>query len=134
MEGEALRRALGLAGKIRTIYVATAGSDGWPHLAAAGRIEQGPDDRIRVSAWFCAGTVLNLAGNPRISLVVWDPASDQGYQLVGEVEHMQELSMLNGYHPAEEGRPVPQVERELLVRVRQVLRFTRAPHEDLPEE
>lgn len=133
MEGEALRRALELAGKIQPAYVATTGADGWPHLAAAGRIEPGPEGRVRVSAWFCVGTVLNLAGNPRISLVVWDPATDQGYQLVGEVERMRELSMLNGYHPAEEGRPVPQIERELTVRVRQVLRFTQAPHEDLPE-
>jgi hypothetical protein len=77
-------------------------------------------------------TVLNLAATDFPCGV--GSGVRRGYQLVGEVERMQELSMLNGYHPAEEGRPVPQVERELLVRIRQVLRFTRAPHEDLPEE
>ncbi len=87
-----------------------------------------------MSSWFCPGTVTNLERNRRISLVVWDAAEDTGYQLVGEVEKVEESAFLNGYAPEVEGSsPSPQVERRLLVRVDKVIGFSHAPHSDVEE-
>jgi hypothetical protein len=77
---------------------------------------------------------MNLENNPRISLVVWDPLSDTGHQLTGEVEQVEELAFLNGYLPEEEGaRPLPQTRRRLTIRVTAILAFSRAPHTDQEE-
>ena len=134
MNTHTIRKAVSLARKVGSIFVATADSGGLPHLAAAGRLDEAGDGRLSVAAWFCPGTVQNVQENRKISLVVWDPASDAGYQLLGEVEKVRELAMLNGYVPGEEKKPPPpQVERELVVRVEKVIAFSRAPHSDLEE-
>jgi predicted pyridoxine 5'-phosphate oxidase superfamily flavin-nucleotide-binding protein len=129
--GERLKHALGLAETSKTVLVGTADGDGRPHLAVAGKIEALPDGRVAVSEWFCPGTVGNLEKNPRISLVVWNPVSDTGYQFMGQVEEVEESAFLNGYLPEGEGaRPVPQTRRKLTVRVTAIFAFSRAPHTD----
>lgn len=134
MNKHMLENAIDLARRLQTIFVATSDSQGLPHLAAAGRLEPAGDDRLSVSAWFCPGTVSNLEANPGISLVVWDAASDTGYQVLGAVERVRDLAVMNGYIPGEEkGPPPPQVERELLVRIERIIAFSRAPHSDLEE-
>jgi hypothetical protein len=47
---------------------------------------------------------------------------------------MKDLEMLNGYSPdlAKKG-PIPQVYRELVVQVNQILEFKLAPHSDVEE-
>ena len=128
---ERLKQALALAATVETVLVATADGDGCPHVAVAGKIHMLADDRVAVSEWFCPGTVSNLEKNPRISLVVWDPIADTGYQLTGAVERVEELAFLNGYLPEGEGaRPVPQTERRLTVGVTRIIPFSRAPHTD----
>jgi predicted pyridoxine 5'-phosphate oxidase superfamily flavin-nucleotide-binding protein len=126
-----LQQALELAARVKTVLVATADGEGRPHVAVAGKIEALADGRVAVSEWFCPGTVSNLERNSRISLVVWDPVSDTGHQLTGEVEQVEELAFLNGYLPEEEGaRPLPQTRRRLTVRVTGILAFSRTPHTD----
>ena len=89
---------------------------------------------MAVAAWFCPGTVDNLRQNRKISLVVWDAAADIGYQLLGEVEKVEELSVLDGYVPGEEEKPpLPQVERQLLVRLEKIIDFSHAPHSDVED-
>jgi len=128
---ERLKQALALAATGKTVLVATADADGFPHVAVAGKTHMLADGRVAVSEWFCPGTVSNLEKNPRISLVVWDPVSDTGYQLSGEVEQVEELAFLNGYLPEEKrARAVPQTERRLTIRVTTVIPFSRAPHTD----
>jgi hypothetical protein len=131
---ERLKQALALAATVKTVLVATAHADGRPHVAVAGKIEALPDGRVAVSEWFCPGTVSNLERNPRVALVLWDPAEDAGYQLIGEVEEVEESAFLNGYLPEGEGaRPVPQTRRRLTVRVTGIFAFSRAPHTDEEE-
>jgi predicted pyridoxine 5'-phosphate oxidase superfamily flavin-nucleotide-binding protein len=126
---ERLKQVLALAAT--TVLVATADDEGRPHVAVAGKIEALADGRVAVSEWFCPGTVSNLRKNPRISVVVWDPVGDAGYQFMGQVEEVEELAFLNGYLPEEEGaRPLPQTRRRLTVRVTGILLFSRAPHTD----
>ena len=129
--GERLARALSLAASVRTVLVATADGEGRPHVAVAGKIGELPDGRVAVSEWFCPGTVANLEKNTWIALVVWDPGRDTGYQLVGEVEGVEEVAFLNGYLPeSERAQPVPQTQRRLTVHVTGVMAFSRAPHTD----
>jgi hypothetical protein len=129
--GERLAQALALAANVRTILVATADAEGRPHMAVAGKILGLADGRVAVSEWFCPGTVANLEKNPRISLVVWDPGRDSGYQLVGEVEGVEDVAFLNGHLPELESvRPVPQTQRRVTVHVTGIMPFSRAPHTD----
>lgn len=59
--------------------------------------------------------------NRFVSLVIWDSASDKGYQLMGKVEKMEEEAMMNGYAPELETKMLrPQVEWKLIVRVEKV--------------
>jgi hypothetical protein len=75
----------------------------------------------------------NLEDRRRIALVVWDPETDRGYQLLGRVTEVKEQAVIDGYVPeGAEGGP-PQVERELIVSVEEVLHFSRGPHSDEPE-
>jgi hypothetical protein len=67
-------------------------------------------------------------------MVVWDAPSDKGYQLLGLVEKIEEIAMMNGYSPEiDETIVMPQVENRLLVRVDKIIAFSHAPHSDLEE-
>ena len=133
MNADALKKALTLA-KGRPVFVATADDAGLPHLACAGRLTAAPDGRVLVTEWFCPGTLENVAGNPRVSLAVWDAKTDAGYQLIGEVERLEDVAVLDGYMPQAAGKPpLPQVQRRIVVRVESVLDFRRAPHTDVEE-
>ena len=73
----------------------------------------------------------NVSENRQISLVVWDPAQDKGHQMLGEVEEVRDLAVLDGQVcPEVEKRSPVQVQRALVVRVERVLAFTQAPHTD----
>ena len=129
MKPESLNAAVELAEKLEHVFVATADSSGMPHVAAAAKLNQTSKDHVAVTAWFCPGTVANLSENRRISMVVWDAPSDKGYQLLGLVEKIEEIAMMNGYSPeADKYPPMPQVENRLLVRVDKVIVFSHAPH------
>jgi hypothetical protein len=129
-----LDNAIDLARKLGHVFVATADSSGMPHVAAAAEIHKASEENVAVSAWFCPGTVANLDGNRRISLVVWDPPSDRGYQLLGEVVRVDEQAVMNGFSGEVESEPpIPQVERQLLVQVAKILAFSHAAHSDVEE-
>ncbi|MDX9785897.1 MAG: pyridoxamine 5'-phosphate oxidase family protein [Desulfobacterales bacterium] len=131
MKSNLIVKALTLSEKLRHVFIATADGTGLPHMAAAGKIKRISDDRISIEAWFCPGTVENLNQNNRISIVVWEPDPDQGYQLTGKVEKVEELAILNGFsHGIESMHPIPQVERKLIVHVEKTFSFTHAPHND----
>lgn len=124
-----LAEAMALAGQVNHLFVATADAAGVPHLAIAERIVLEGEDLVTVTAWFCPRTAENVDANAKVALVVWDRGRDAGFQLVGEVEQVLDLAILNGFLP-EESEPVPQIERKLVVRVRHVLRFSHAHHSD----
>ena len=134
MNIEILKAAAELATKVGYILVATADAKGWPHVAAAGRLALGTNGHVSVSEWFCPRTMANLRANSRLTLVVWDAAVDNGYQLLGELEETKDVSMLDGYSPGREGKvTIPQVERRLLVHIDRIMEFKRAPHSDAEE-
>lgn len=129
MDEKALQDALELA-KGRPVFVATADSDGLPHVACAGRLDIGPQGCVLVTEWFCPGTMQNVEENPQVALVAWDEETDHGYQMLGVVERLEETAVLDGAGTPPEGREVPQVQRRLAVRVKAVMEFCRAPHAD----
>ncbi len=132
MKITALGDAVKLAKRLGHIFIGTVGHDGLPHIAAAGKLNLETEDHIEVTAWFCPETVANLQTNRAISLVIWDPEPDKGYQLLGETEQIVELAFLDGYLPEqEEGHPLPQIERKLVIRIDKILDFTHAPHSDI---
>lgn len=122
-----------LAKKTGHVLIATAGADGLPHLAVAAGLRLDPG-RAVVTDWFCPGTVQNLGQNRRVTLTIWDASRDDGFQLVGEVEQIRDRAVMDGYDPAVEYTPpMPQVQRELVIRVDHVLRFAMQTHTDKEE-
>jgi hypothetical protein len=116
------------------VFIATSSARGQPHIAAAGKLVLTPEKHIAVTEWFCPATMANLQVSPRLSLVVWDAAADTGYQLIGELESIKDIAMLDGYSPRQKTTvPIPQVERQLLVHVDKILKFKRSPHSDVEE-
>ena len=87
--------ALALALKLEHVLIATADDEGVPHVAAALQLSRASENELTVSGWFCPGTMANLEHNRNISLVVWDAASDTGYQILGTVRKIEELAMMN---------------------------------------
>lgn len=134
VRAELLEKAVELAEKVGHVFIATSDRDGWPHQAAARTLKLGENGRIDVREWFCPGTMENLQHNSHISIVVWEASSDTGYQLLGEVENMMDVGMINGYTPEMESKwPLPQIESQLLIRITRVTDFKRAPHSDIEE-
>ena len=134
MNQKTLNQAVALAQKLRHVFVATTDGKRLPHIATAGKMALTTEGHVAVAAWFCPMTVANLQKNRRVSLVIWDPQVDIGYQLLGEAEKVEEIAMMNGYTPGAESQPpLPQVERQLLVRVDKIVDFKHAPHSDVEE-
>jgi hypothetical protein len=132
MTKELIQKAVSMGTRVGYALVATCDDKGLPHLAASGKIEAEPDGHIGVSEWFCPGTLSNLEVNPRISIVVWDPATDAGFQLIGESVGVLEMAILDGFIPSSQ-KITPQVERKIRIRVDKIMDFSHAPHSDEEE-
>ena len=128
---EGIERAVALAQKLQHAFVGTSNRDGTPHIAAAASIDITADEHLAVASWFCPATVTNLQENRNVSVVVWNPETDEGIQMVGTVERIEETAILDGYAPEiETAQPSPQVERRLVVKVEKAIAFSHAPHTD----
>ena len=125
-----IRQSISLAEGEGRIIVATASEQGVPHTATGANMSLVDVAKIRLRYWFCPNTIANVARNRWMSVVVWDPVGDRGYQLIGTVEQIVESAIADGYSPLEEAPSVPQVERELILAVQRVLEFREAPHND----
>jgi hypothetical protein len=132
MNLQKIDEAVALAKKLSHVYIATASGKGMPHITAAARIEKVSEDHVAVTEWFCPGTVANLKENSALAIAVWDSHCDIGFQLLGQLERIDDLAVLDGYAPAIEAEhPFPQTEKQLLIKVEKILDFTLAPHCDL---
>jgi hypothetical protein len=134
MNANTILKAVDLGKRMKHVFVATADNRGLPHLAAAGTIRIVSENQIAIEAWFCPGTLQNILCNPMISVVAWDPATDIGHQILGKMEKIEDIAILDGFSPdIETGAQLPQSERRLIVRVDKVLAFSHAPHSDVVE-
>lgn len=128
-----LQDALLLAARVGHVLIGTCDRQGVPHLATAGKMAVRHDGPIAISAWFCPGTVANLQDNPQVSIVAWDPQTDHGFQILGAVEDIEEMAVLDGYMPGQAVEQIPQVERRLIIQPQKIMRFRLAPHSDQEE-
>jgi uncharacterized protein len=134
MNPQVLREAVNLAGKLENVLIGTANKRMEPHIAVATRMNLVDDVHVTVSAWFCPTTVTNLFENPSVSLVIWDSQTDTGYQLIGASEQVENMAVLGCWTPEVDGKiSIPQVERQVLVRVDRIIDFKHAPHNDIEE-
>lgn len=132
MSTETLKRAIALAREVGHVFIATADAEGLPHLAAGAGLEDVGDGLVAVRGWFCPGMMANVDQNRHIALIVWNAGSGEGCQLLGEIERSEELAIQNGYDPEVDKTPaMPQVEREMIVRVSSIIGLSYAPHSDL---
>ena len=131
MKIEKLEKAIGLSRRVGFICIATADRKGMPHIATAAKMELADEGYLAITEWFCSGTTANVQTNKFVSIVVWDRDSDSGYQMLGKLEKMEEVGILNGYAPdIESGPPLPQVKRRLLIKVEKITDFKLGPHSD----
>ena len=134
MKAEKLKEIVHLAQKVGYIFIATANADGMPHMAAAGKLEPVAEDCVAVTEWFCPGTIANLYVNKYISIVIWAKDPDNGYQLLGRLDKINDLAILDGYAPKiERTHPVPQIEKQLIIKVEKIIEFKLASHSDIEE-
>lgn len=134
MNAELLQRVRELAQRVGYVMVATADAAGNPHVAAATGLNVRSDGLLSITEWFCPGTLSNLDENLQISVVIWDSAQDNGYQLLGKVERVEDLAIMDGLEgTAGQTTTMPQVQRRMIVRVSKTLDFTLAPHSDVEE-
>ncbi len=134
MNDEKIKEAVQLAKKTGHVFLATADIHGMPHISAAGKISLDANGRVSVTEWFCPGTLANLQVNKSISIAVWDKKTDTGYQLLGKLDLIRDLEIMDGFAPDIEPKsPLPQIEKQLLVKVEKILDFKLAPHSDLDD-
>jgi len=133
MNSAKFREVEQLAAKVGHVFVDTADSNGQPHIAAAGKLAQTPEKHLMITEWFCPRTLANLQMNSRLSIVIWDPEVDSGYQIIAELEAIKDIGIIDGYSKSQVIPSIPQVERQLLLHVDKILEFKRSPHADLEE-
>lgn len=126
--GKKIEKAVALGKKLQQVFVATADKNGLSHIAAAGDISREEDRRVTVAACYCPRTVDNLHHNRMISIVVWEPLADRGYQLSGEVEQIEESAEPDGYAPKLKAKAsLSKKECKLVVHVDRVIPFSQGP-------
>jgi len=114
--------------------VASAGSLGQPHLAAGSDLKVPDPHHLVLEAWFCVTTMQNVTTNPLVAVIITDPVSSNGYQLLGRVVRNEGIAMIDGYAPEAEAPGTPQVESRLVVRIDMLMAFSAGVHSDLPME
>jgi hypothetical protein len=134
MKAERIAEVLRLAKRAGHVLIATADERGMPHITAAGQLESAGNSKVAVTEWFCPGTVANLQKNRSVSLVVWTKLLEKGYQLLGQLEGVEDVGVLDGYAGLREGQPpMPQIEKRLLIRIEKILEFRLGPHSDVED-
>lgn len=127
MDPKKLERAIALGKKVEHFFIAAVDAEGVPYVNAARQIEPVADNQFAIEEWICPLTVANLSKNPKLALVIWDPAAEDGYEILGEVLMFEGEAFLNGFAPEAEGDAyLPQVKRRLIIRAERITAFSHA--------
>jgi hypothetical protein len=127
MNSKKLERAIELGKRLEHFFVAVVGAGGFPYVNSARRIEPVTENQFAIEEWICPLTVKHLSENSKMAVLIWDPASDDGYEILGEVLIFENRAYLNGFAPeVEEDAYLPQVKRKLIVRAEKITAFSHA--------
>jgi hypothetical protein len=127
MNSKKLERAIELGKRLEHFFVAWVGAEGFPYMNSARRIEQVTENQFAVEEWICPLALKHLSENSKMAVLIWDPASDDGYEILGEVLMFESQAFLNGFAPeVEEDAYLPQVKRKLIVRAEKITAFSHA--------
>jgi hypothetical protein len=127
MNAKNLERAIALGKKIEHFFIAVLGSDGFPYMNSARLIEQVEDNQLAIEEWICPLTVTHLSENAKMAILIRDPATDDGFEILGEVLMFESQAFLNGFVPeVEESAYLPQVKRKLIIRAEKITAFSHA--------
>jgi uncharacterized protein len=127
MNSRRLEQAIELGKRLDLFFVALVGANGFPYVNSARRIEPVAENQFAVEEWICPLTVKHLSENPKMAVLILDPASGDGYEILGEVLMFESQAYLNGFAPeVEEGSHLPQVKRKLIVRAEKITAFSHA--------
>ena len=127
MNAKKLERAIELGKRVEHFFLALVGADGFPYVNSARQIEQVAENQFAIEEWICPLTVKHLSENPKMAVLIWDPASDDGYEILGEVLMFESQAFLNGFAPeVEEDAYLPQVKRKLIIRAEKITAFSHA--------
>jgi len=127
MNGKKLEQAIELGKRVEHFFLALVGADGFPYVNSARQIEQVAENQFAIEEWICPLTVKHLGENPKMAVLIWDPASDDGYEILGEVLMFESQAFLNGFAPeVEEDDYLPQVKRKLIIRAEKITAFSHA--------
>jgi hypothetical protein len=122
-----LERAIELGKRVEHFFVALVGAGGFPYVNSAHQIERIAENQFAIEEWICPLTVQHLGENPKIAVLIWDPAADDGYEILGEVLMFEGHAFLNGFAPElEENAYLPQVKRKLIVQAKKIAAFSHA--------
>jgi hypothetical protein len=127
MNGQKLERAIELGKRVEHFFLALIGVDGFPHVNSGREIEQVAENQFAIEEWICPLTLKHLSENPKMAVLIWDPSSDDGYEILGEVLMLESKAFLNGFAPEVEGDAhLPQVKRKLIIRAEKITAFSHA--------
>ncbi|MBI5577749.1 MAG: pyridoxamine 5'-phosphate oxidase family protein [Deltaproteobacteria bacterium] len=127
MNAKKLERAIELGKRVEHFFLALVGADGFPYVNSARQIEQVAENQLAIEEWICPLTVKQLSENPKMAVLIWDPAADDGYEILGEVLMFESQAFLNGFAPeVEEDAYLPQVKRKLIIRAERITAFSHA--------
>jgi hypothetical protein len=127
MNAQKLERAIELGQRVEHFFLALVGVEGLPYVNSARQLEQLADNQFAIEEWICPLTVKHLSENPKIAVLIWDPAADDGYEILGEVLMFESQAFLNGFAPeVEEEAYLPQVKGRLIIRAEKITAFSHA--------
>jgi hypothetical protein len=110
-------------GREEEFIVAAAPREDMPHTVVGARVQYLPGERIGVRDWYTPESLEDLAGNGRLSLLVWDLARNICCRVAGEVVQVRETAMTDGLHPPELQNPASPAEKEIIVTVQRLTAF-----------
>lgn len=120
-----LKHAVNLGKKLEHLFISLNGTEGFPYINSAHGIEQIAENQVAIEEWTCPVTVRDLSEHPEMAILIWDPATDDGYEILGRVLMIESQECLNGYAPeAEQNTFAPQVRRRLFIRAEKIVAFS----------
>jgi hypothetical protein len=124
---EKLEQAVELGKRLHHFFIALNGAEGFPYINSARGIEQIAENQVGIEEWMCPVTVEGLRRHPEVTILIWNPVAEDGYEILGRVMIIEGEDYVNGYAPeVEENAYLPQVKRRLIIRAEKILEFSHA--------